>query len=147
MRLYNGVYQQDIKECGTACLVTVCKYYGCEITLSQIRDRNIPPIDGYSIEELVDIACYLEIEAVGVYGTQRELENSIRKEEIEFPVIAHIEKEKGQYHYIVIWEKIKEYFLIFDPVEGNKKISQEEFYKYWTGYIICFIKERGYYDE
>lgn len=147
MNKYKGDYQHDEKDCGIACLSTICRFYGSKIPITRIRDMGKPNADGYCIDELISIAKQLGFDAMGLFGEKNEFIDAIKNEELLMPAIAHIRLGTDDFHYIVIWEIKGKAIKIFDPSKGNVKLSLEEFFEYWTGYIISVVKTERFFSQ
>ncbi len=140
MMKYKGVYQHDEKDCGIACLATICRFYGSKVSINQLRNMSKPNTNGYCIDELVMIAEKMGFAAEGLYGTKNEFLSAIKNQELLMPFIAHIKVSTGAFHYITIWKQNDKQVEVFDPSKGKIKIGWEEFLQCWTGYVISIVK-------
>lgn len=59
--------------------------------------------------------------------------------EFPLPAVAHVVREGGLLHYVVIHKITKSKVVIADPAKGIIKISPEEFFKEWTGILILMV--------
>ena len=59
--------------------------------------------------------------------------------EFPLPAAAHVIREGGLLHYVVIHKITKSKVVIADPAKGIIKISPEEFFKEWTGILILMV--------
>lgn len=132
---YVCVKQDNETECGAACLATVCKYYGCQVEISEIR--KIAGVDRYgaNLLGLQDAAQKLGFDAVGLSGSYEELVG----ESVKCPYIAHIIKDGVLEHYVVVFEQNSNGLVIGDPASGIKNYSIDEFQAVWTGHILSLI--------
>ena len=99
---YVCIKQQDVKDCGPACLASISKYYGLRISISKIRELCGTDNSGTNILGLVRGARELGFIAEGVKGNKESL-----FEDFTLPAIAHVILENNLHHFIVIYE-IKE---------------------------------------
>ena len=53
---FHGIYQHDVRDCGVACLATICEYYGLKAPLSYIRDLEKVNMNGSSIYGICEAA-------------------------------------------------------------------------------------------
>ena len=133
---FHGVYQHDTRDCGAACLATICEFYGLKIPLSYVRILEKVDINGSSIYGICEAAKQLGMHAEAYNGDLKELFHAITEtQEIRVPFIVHTIKE-DIYHFIVVKKVCAKHVWIFDPAKGNKKISIKEFDELWTGYLI-----------
>lgn len=129
---YYCVKQHDLKDCGCACLATICKQYGLKYPISKIREVAGTDKKGTSALGLVQASEKLGFVAKGVKANSPE---DILGE-IPLPAIAHVIIDKKLMHYVVIHKISKEEIIIADPAKGIKKYKLEEFFKIWTGVLI-----------
>lgn len=133
---YKTILQHDERDCGAACLATISKYYHCQITLSYSRKLCKTDYLGTNIYGLIDAARKMNFEAEAFCGSEAELSESISTGELKFPFIAHIVNDHGLNHFIVVFSRCGKDFVCGDPAYGTMKVSSEEFYKKWTGYVV-----------
>lgn len=125
------IKQNDITDCGAACLASVAAHYGLKFPLARIRQFAFTDNKGTNILGMIEAANKLGLEAKGVKGAFESLQN------IPLPAIAHvIVKEKLQ-HFVVIYKVTKDCIWVMDPGDGNLyKKNNEEFKKEWTGVLM-----------
>jgi ATP-binding cassette subfamily B protein len=58
------------------------------------------------------------------------------KEIFRLPFIAHINTPEGLSHFIVVAKLKKDFFIVFDPGSGDKKLSFQKFEELWNGMAI-----------
>lgn len=141
---YSCVKQHDIKDCGPACLSTICRNYGKKISIAKLRELTKTDNIGTNIYGLVDGATKIGLNATPLEGTQEELLEAVSKNEIKLPVIAHVIINKHLLHYVVIHKITTSYLIIADPAKGIVKYSYDDFFSIWTGHIITFNKTRRF---
>ena len=132
---YVCIKQNDIKDCGAACLATICRQYGLKIPISKIREISGTDKNGTSALGVIKAAESLGFTAKGVKVS--------KPEDIFFefpkPSIAHVIIDGKLMHYVVIHKVTKDEILIADPAKGIVKYKPEEFYKIWTGVLILMV--------
>lgn len=137
MKFY-GRYQLDTRDCGVACLATIADYYGFKLPLKEIRDLEKLDMNGSSIYGICNAAEKMGFIAEAYQTDIEELvETMVKGSKGSYPFIAHIVKE-DLYHFIVVKRINSKHIWIFDPAEGNIKLSLKEFNNMWTGYFISF---------
>lgn len=131
--------QEDVTDCGAACLSSIIKYYGGFIPMEKIRMDTLTGNDGTTAYHLLQASSKYGFDVTGL-----KLENvkNILERMIVLPAIAHIEKE-GFNHFVVIYkiDKKKNSILVMDPAFGFKKISLDEFNTVWTKIILILIPQ------
>lgn len=135
---YPYVRQHDQNDCGAACMAMVAAYYGLKMPLGKYRELIKTDSAGSTIYGIIDGAQKIGFEASGLKGTYAELLQEYKDKKIKLPVIAHIIKEDGMKHFIVIYEIKEKYVKIGDPSTDIMKMPMELFVERWTGYIITF---------
>ena len=141
---YSCVKQHDIKDCGPACLSTICMYYGKKISIAKLRELTKTDNIGTSIYGLIDGARKIGLEGIPLEGTKEELLEAVFKKEIKLPVIARVITKNGLEHYVVIHKITKSTFVIADPAKGIIKYNYNDFFSIWTGHIAIFNKTENF---
>lgn len=143
---YYCIKQHDITDCGAACLATISKQYGLEISITKIRDVSGTDKQGTNAYGIIKAAEQLGFSAKGVKGNKEAFFS-----EFPLPCIAHVIVDGKLLHYVVIHKITKKQIIIADPGEGIVKLTPEEFFgevnknetkplKYqWTGVLILII--------
>lgn len=131
-----GVYQQSLKDCGVACLLTIIKYYKGNNTFENVRYLTKCNNNGTSALNIVNASKKLGFDCKGIRCNYEYLEK------IVMPCICHIKLFNGYNHFIVLNKVNKKYVKVFDPEKGNKKLLKEEFNKIWTKNVIELIPNR-----
>lgn len=132
---YICIKQNDIKDCGAACLATICKQYGLKIPISKIREIAGTDMHGTSAYGLVKAAEAMGFSAKGVKASKEEdLFGEYPK-----PAIAHIIIDGSLLHYVVIHKTTKDEITVADPSKGIVKYKPEDFNKIWTGILILMV--------
>ena len=139
-----GIKQHDIRDCGVACLATICLFYKSKIPLVYLRQLLKVDKDGASLYALSKAAEQLNFKAEGLYGNWEELNKAIIIGEIHLPSIAHIITKEGFTHYIVLKRIKNNKIYVFDPAKGNNIYLSDEFISLWTGYVLSIIPSDEY---
>ncbi len=126
--------QQDFTDCGAACLVSVCRYYGLHVSISQVRSMAGTDQQGTSIMGLLEASKKLGFDARGVQGSRQSLFK------IPKPALAHVVLKNGRHHYVVICQVKRTYIKIMDPANGKlKRMTWEEFSDIWKGILLILL--------
>lgn len=128
------VLQFSATECGVACLAMLFKYYGCHVSMEELRDQCGASRDGTKAAKLIEIA--------NKYGFDA---NAYRVElgtllAMDKPVIAFWRFS----HYVIIKRIAKDRVYINDPAYGALTVSLSDFDKYFTGVIIVVTPSSQY---
>lgn len=133
-RTYECIKQLDMKDCGAACIATICKQYGLKFPISKIREVAGTDKQGTNAYGLIKAAEMLCFTAKGVKGSQEAF-----FEEFPLPAIAHVINDQSLLHYVVIHHITKKEIIIADPAKGIVKYIPQDFFKIWTGIIILMV--------
>lgn len=132
VKKYICIKQHDYKDCGCACLATICKQHGLKYPISKIREVAGTDKQGTSAFGIIKAAEQLGFTAKGVKGNKPEDIFS----EFPLPAIAHVVVDGSLLHYIVIHKITKEQIIVADPAKGIVKYKPENFFKIWTGVLL-----------
>lgn len=136
---YYSILQNDEKDCGPACILTIAKQFGSDISIAKLREITGTDKNGTNIFGIIKGLDYLSFDSKAVRVEEKKLDN-----EISPPMIAHIKTEDDFFHYIVIHKIAKRSILVSDPAIGIKKYSHEEFEKLWTGILILVEPKKNF---
>ncbi len=128
-----GVRQHDQRDCGAACLATICRKYGLKLPLADFRRLTKTDSGGSNIFGIVDAAKKVKMEAVAYEASVADF---LTKDEITFPCIARIINDNNQYHFVVVEHVKKKHISIWDPAKGRYVLKLDDFNEIYTGYII-----------
>ena len=131
---YYCVKQHDITDCGAACLATISKQYGLNLSISKIRETAGTDKQGTSAYGVIKAAEKLGFSAKGVKGNQEAFFS-----EFPLPAIAHVVVDGSLLHYVVIHKISKNQILVADPGKGLVKYTPDEFFKIWSGVLIMLV--------
>ena len=131
---YYCVKQHDITDCGAACIVTISKQYGLNLSISKVREAAGTDKQGTNAVGLIKAAEQLGFSAKGVRGNQDAFFSGFPT-----PAIAHVVVNGGLQHYVVVHKVTKDKVLIADPANGLVKYKPDDFFKIWTGVLIILV--------
>jgi ATP-binding cassette subfamily B protein len=119
--------------CGLACLTSIVKYHGGEITQEKLRETSGTTLQGTSL-----LGLYQSAQKLGflVKGYEADFEN-LKK--MEVPVILHILKEGNLEHYVVCYGYDAGRFTIGDPGIGILEYSEEELEAVWKSKAMLVL--------
>ena len=95
------VLQDGFKDCGSACLLSIIRYYGGDIPLSNLVELTNTTRNGTNLLELKKVAKTIGLDAVGY-----KVSEISKLREIDRPFIAQLNISNNT-HFVVVY-KIKE---------------------------------------
>ena len=131
------VMQDDLKDCGVSCLLSIIRYYDGDATKEYLREITKTTKDGVSAYYLIQASREIGFDSYGVSGDIKNINSS------NLPVIAHIIINKSYQHFVVIYkiDLKKKIIVIMDPNYGFRKISLSEWQEISTNNYI-FLKPK-----
>jgi len=127
--------QFDEKDCAAACIATISRQYGLKFPISKIREMAGTDRQGTNAYGVIKALEKLNFSAKAVKGNQDDFFTGF-----PLPAIAHIQKENGYNHFIIIHKITKKYILIADPANGKiEKYQIDHFFKIWTGNLVIML--------
>ncbi|NCC71178.1 hypothetical protein EOM09_06360, partial [bacterium] len=131
------VLQNGYRDCAGACLLSIIKYYGGNISLEELNYIINTDKFGTNAYNMIE-----GMKTIGFdgFGEKHKLEELVKIQHC-FPFIAYV-KSNNNYHYIVIYDyDIKnQKFKVMDPAYGYKKIKYEDLKKVYLDVILIFKK-------
>lgn len=134
IRKYPFIKQDNIKDCGCACLGMIINFYGGNLPIDQIRDLTKTDKNGTTAFHIIEVCKSIGFNAEGIKTSLEQL----NKENLILPCIAHVVIDGKYKHFVVIYKidfKNKK-IIIADPSCSIKKITFSEFQKMWSGVLI-----------
>jgi ABC-type bacteriocin transporter len=130
---YYCVKQQDITDCGAACIATVARQYDLSIPVTAIREIAGTDRDGTTAYGLIKAAGKLGFDAKGVRAEEHEL-----TDDLLLPAIAHVRKDNYE-HFVVIHAISDSAMVIADPEIGVVTQRRQEFLAQWSGVLLLLL--------
>ncbi|MCM1313666.1 MAG: peptidase domain-containing ABC transporter [Roseburia sp.] len=124
------IRQHDSMQCGTACLLMVCHYYGKKYSFTYMSEYLFSSSEGVSLQGINEAAENLGMRTMCGRTSIGQLVNA------PLPCILHW----NQNHFVVLY-KVKHVghglnrtlrFYIADPAKGLLKYTEEDMSLYWT---------------
>lgn len=120
------IVQDEVSECGLACIAMILCYYGHATTLYTLREKFAVPTSGMSIEEIIEVS---EKFGLTCRPFRAELQQLFS---VNTPCILHWSFD----HFVVLKTIKRSYAIIHDPACGQRKISLSELSNCFTGVAI-----------
>ena len=124
------VIQDGIKECGSACLLSIIRYYGGNISLERLLELTNTNKSGTNFYDMKKAAYEIGLESIGY-----KIDNIEKLMSIDTPFISQVVIDNYM-HFIVVYKIHNNKITIMDPAKGMIYLSKEELKKIWTGYIL-----------
>lgn len=125
------IKQNDLRDCGVACLTSIINYYGGYVRREYLREITKTTSLGVSAESLLLAGNEIGFDTLGVKGKIDDYKN-------DFPLIAHVLINNKIGHFVVIIKMDKKHIVIMDPSQGIKKITKDEFMNMSTNVYLLF---------
>ena len=127
------VKQDDYKDCGVSCLLSIIRYYNGDASKEYLRDLTKTNKDGCNALNLAEAAEKMGFEAFGVRGEIKDIKECL-------PIIGHVILNKSYQHFVVIYkiDAKKDTVTIMDPSYGFRKLSINEWNSITTKNYLIF---------
>ena len=130
---YQHVPQHSQEDCGAACLASVAKHYGRNLSLNRTREAVGTGQLGTTLLGLKRGAETLGFNARSVVASPEILD---RLSEAPLPAIIHW---KGC-HWVVLYGKRGQKFVIADPAVGIRYLSKGELVRGWVDWVLLLLE-------
>lgn len=122
------ILQNEVAECGLACLAMVTSFFGLRTDLANLRIRLGTAQGGTTMKQLIVQAGRLGLSARAVRSELTSLKH------LHAPCILHWDMD----HFVVLKKAGRKNIVIHDPRMGVRKLSYSEASKLFTGIAIEF---------
>ena len=120
------IHQNEIAECGLACLAMVAAYHGHDVDMAGMRRRFAVSIRGATLSRLIAIADRLDLAARPL---RAELEHL---SDLRTPCILHWDMN----HFVVLKRIARGIAEIHDPARGAVTMPLAELGRHFTGIVL-----------
>jgi len=133
------IRQRDQSDCGVACLASLIRYYGGNVSIERLRELSGTDKQGTSLLGLHQAANEIGLESDAFEGDIPHLKD------LKDPSVLHVLLDGSMLHYIVCYGYFPESnghgkFLISDPGSEVSFISEEELDKIWDSKALLIVK-------
>ncbi len=133
---YTCVKQNDPSDCGVAALATVARHYGKQINTAKLREITRTTLSGTTMQGLIRGAEELGFSTRPARGSYEALSDA------PLPFIAHVQREDGFTHFIVVYEVDEAGVVAGDPEDGKiRSIDREDFEEMWYGNVLTLTPD------
>lgn len=112
------IRQDDEMDCGAVCLQMLMRFYGCLVSIHELRERCFTNESGSSLYSISEAA-----ESYGLKSTGYQCDLNSFLNDAPLPALAHWQ----QNHFVVVYKKNKKAVWVADPALGKIKYSHSEF--------------------
>ncbi len=131
------ILQTESAECGLACLTMICRYYGMDVDLFNLRHRFGISSHGATLGLLVDIAGKVNLKTRPLSLDLDEVR------QLRTPCILHWD----MCHFVVLISAGRNRFVIHDPALGRRVIGLAELSRHFTGVALELWPDKGFSQE
>ena len=124
------VLQDGNKECGAACLLSIIKYYGGNISLERILELTKTEKEGTNFFNIQEAS-----KEIGLVSRGYKIENIEKLDDIQAPFISQVVINNFN-HFVVVYKIKNNKITIMDPAKGMIKMDISSFKNIFTGYIL-----------
>ena len=137
------VIQDGIKECGSACLLSIIRYYKGNISMSKLIELTKTTKEGTNFYNLKEAA-----NEIGLSAKAYKIDSIDKLYQIEKPFISQVIINNYK-HFVVVYKMHNKIITIMDPAKGMVKMKEGDLNKIWTGYILILepYKQLPTYDN
>ena len=118
--------QNEVAECGLACVAMIASYYGCRTTLTELRRRFCVSITGSTARTIAAIG-----DGIGLTSRALRVELTELKG-IRVPAILHWRLD----HFVVLKAAGRRGIVVHDPARGKRFVTWKDASRYFTGVAI-----------
>lgn len=128
-----SVKQNGYKDCASACVLSIMKYYNFNMSQEELSLIIKTDSNGTNAYNLLEGIKLLGFDGYAKHYTYEDIINNI----ISFPIICHT-LYNNFYHFIVIYKNDNKNNILYvmDPAYGIKKIKYDEFKKVYLNTSI-----------
>ena len=131
MKHFKPILQNDKADCGPACLLSIFRYYGLKISISELKDICGTDREGTSASGLIRGLAHYRYQYRALDMTPDGL-----TPDLPYPAIAHMITDEGLLHYVVVLKVKKDSIKLCDPAKGILTCKKDHFLKNWTGFLL-----------
>ncbi|HGB5310421.1 TPA: peptidase domain-containing ABC transporter [Salmonella enterica subsp. enterica serovar Poona] len=128
------VIQNEISECGLACISMILGHYDNNYTLQELRNKYSSSLKGMTLKDIMDVLDSFKLKTRAVSLELHEVH------ELKTPCILHWDMS----HFVVLTKSGKNTFWINDPATGRKKISVSSLSRHFTGVALEIYQTKDF---
>ena len=124
------VLQDGIKECGSACLLSIIRYYGGNISEERLLELTKTTKEGTNFYNI-----QLAAKEIGLISKGYKIDSFPELYKLNTPFISQVVINNYK-HFVVVYKIKNKKITIMDPAKGMIKLDIEKFQSIWTGNIL-----------
>lgn len=128
------IAQEEVAECGLACMAMIADHYGLRADLSWFREQFSASARGSSLKDLSAFAGKLGFDTEAVRVDLDQLGY------LRLPCVIHW----NMTHFVVLKKVGRRGLVVFDPVAGARKLSPRQFSAGFTGMALQVYPATGF---
>ncbi|WP_304040260.1 peptidase domain-containing ABC transporter [Metallibacterium scheffleri] len=118
--------QTEAAECGLASAAMVACFYGHDLDLPSLRQRESLSLKGMTLTQLIAVAGRLDLATRPLRVEMEHLRH------LRMPCILHWDLN----HFVVLKQATAKFLVIHDPAQGVRRMRMEEASKHFTGVAL-----------
>ncbi len=126
------ILQDGYKECGSAALLSIIRYYEGNIPISKLIELTRTTKLGTNFYNIKEAALSL-----GLNSKSYKVDNLDKLIQLECPILCQL-VNNNYTHFVVLYKIDKDKLIVMDPAKGKVILNKDTFLKMWTGYIMIF---------
>ncbi|MCW4465256.1 ATP-binding cassette domain-containing protein [Glutamicibacter sp. MNS18] len=124
------ILQTAETDCAPACLASLLRFHGRQVSLSGVRQEMDPGRDGSSGLVIRDTAATWGIKLKAFLADPRELVENLGQ--LPLPAMVHFSRQ----HYVLVEKVQSRHLVIMDPAIGRRKIGPEQLIAECSGMVM-----------
>ncbi|GLS82847.1 peptidase domain-containing ABC transporter [Paraferrimonas haliotis] len=128
------IRQDEIAECGLACLAMIANYHGHKMDLAAIRQLSSSSLSGTNLKQLIELGAQLQLNSRALKCPLEQLH------QLQLPAILHWDLN----HFVVLAQCKAHSLVIHDPGRGKVKLTLEQVAKHFTGIALELSPQKDF---
>lgn len=128
------VIQDGNKDCGAACLLSIIRFFGGDISLDRIVDMVKTTKAGTNFYNMSQVAGKFSL-----VSKCFKVDDIEKIKTISTPFVVQVSNNNYS-HFVVVYKITNSKVIIMDPAKGKYSLDIFDFSNIWTGYIMLFEK-------
>ena len=126
--------QKDQSDCGVACLSSVVRYHGGNVSLERLRELSGTSTEGTTLLGLHQAALAIGFDAEGLSA-----DSTANLAEINVPAILLVVNANKHPHYVVFYGFEQEKLIVGDPAKGIVYYTCNELESIWIDKVLLTL--------
>lgn len=137
------VLQEGVKECGSAVMLSIIRYYGGNISINRLVELTRTTKEGTNFYNMSKA-----FNEIGLDSKGYKIDDKKKLIEVDVPFICQL-VNNNYCHFVVVYRIKNDSFILMDPSKGKVVMKKNDFFKLWTGYILIVKpnKQIPYFKE